>query len=142
MNDPQQVPVTQTAPETLISYSLHDRIVKGLEAKLYDAVLDRERAREQRKYAPPMTVKIDASNWEDGEHVIIIDGCPVGGSVSPATSKAIVAWLHTAWAELIEHNTMKHRSSAKSNLIAHNGIFAADMDDLHTIKTNTRGAST
>lgn len=141
MNDPQQVPATQTAPKTLISYSLHDRIVKGLEAKLHDAVLERERARDQRKYAPPMTVKIDASNWEDGEHVIIIDGCPVGGSVSPKNGKAIVAWLHTAWAELIEHNTMKHRSSTKAGLIGHNGIFATDMDDLHANPQNTHGGN-
>jgi len=106
------------APKTMLSYSLHDKIVKGLEAKLHDAYLERERARAERdeakanrKYAPPMIVRFNHQAWEDGEYVVTVDDDPVGGSVSsPDGAKAIARWMGTAWAELIEHNTMKHRN--------------------------------
>lgn len=148
MNDPQEIPVSQTAPKTLISYSLHDKIVKILEAKLHDAYLERERARAERdeakanrRYAPPMIVRFNHQLWEDGEYVVTVDGDPVGGTVTPEESKSIVRWIGTAWAELIEHNTMKHRSSTKLGLIGHNGIFAADLDDLHARHNNTHGGN-
>lgn len=105
---------------TMISYSFHDKIVKILEAKLHDAYLELERARAERdeakanrKYATPMIVRFNHQAWEDGEYVVTIDGEPVGGSVSSTDgAKAIARWVSTAWAELIEHNTMKHRNQA------------------------------
>lgn len=109
---------TSRRPQTMLSYSLHDKIVKQLESKLHDAHLERERARAERdeakanrKYAPPMIVRFNHQAWEDGEYVVTLDGDPVGGSVSPDEAKSIVRWIGTAWAELIEHNTMKHRNA-------------------------------
>lgn len=104
------------APGTMLSYSLHDKIVKMLEEKLHEAYLARERARSERdaamanrKYAPPMIVRFNHQDWEDGEHVVTLDGEPVGGTVTPDAARSIVRWMGTAWAELIERNTMKHR---------------------------------
>lgn len=107
-----------TGPVMYLSYSLHDKVVKLLEDKLHNAHLEIERARAERdeaksnrKYAPPMIVRFNHQLWEDGEYVVTVDGDPVGGSVSsPDGAKAIARWMGTAWAELIEHNTMKHRS--------------------------------
>ena len=108
-------------PQTMISYSLHEKVVVALEAKLHEAFLERERAMAERneacasrKYAPPMIVRFNHQAWEDGEYVVTIDGEPVGGTVTPEEAKAIVRWMGTAWAELIEHNTMKHRNKPAS----------------------------
>lgn len=100
---------------TMMSYSLHDKIVKILEERLRQSYLDRERARAERdeakanrKYAPPVVVRFHHAAWDDGDYVVTADGDPVGGAVTPNEARSIVKWLGTAWAELIEHNTMKH----------------------------------
>jgi hypothetical protein len=69
-----------------------------------------EEAKRLRKYAPPMIVRFNHQAWEDGDYVVTLDGEPVGGAVTPDEAKAIVRWAATAWAEMIEHNTMKHRN--------------------------------
>lgn len=109
------------SPGTMLSYSLHDKIVKMLEEKLHDAYLAREMARAERdeaktnrKYAPPMIVRFNHQAWEDGEYVVTLDGDPVGGTVTPDEAKSIVRWIGVAWAELIEHNTMKHRNGPQT----------------------------
>ena len=49
-------------------------------------------------------VSFNAEPWEDGEYVITANGSPIGQPMPASARSTIVAWVASAWADLIKIN--------------------------------------